>query len=82
MSRRKNQKVRPTRRIANNSADDMDKIQPNLIHRKWRKDDTNEAKEDDSGTSAVRSGTARDMDSGHLYPSTSVSKQYCHLNSS
>ena len=55
MSRRKNQKVRPTRRIANNSADDMDKIQPNLIHRKWRKDDTNEAKEDDSVASAVRS---------------------------
>ncbi|MGM9687265.1 MAG: hypothetical protein ACI3YI_13740 [Bacteroidaceae bacterium] len=82
MSRRKNQKVRPTRRIANNSADDMDKIQPNLIHRKWRKDDTNEAKEDDSEASAVRSGTARDMDSGHPYPSTSVSKKYCLIYSS
>ena len=82
MSRRKNQKVRPTRRISTNLADDINKIHPNLCHRKWRKDGINEAKEYDSGASAVRSGTARDMDDGHPYPSTSVSKQYCHLNSS
>ena len=82
MSIRKNQKVRPTRRIATNLADDIDYIHPNLCHRKWRKDGTNLAKEDESEASAVRSLMARDMDDGPLYPSTSVSKQYCHLNSS
>lgn len=55
MSRRKNQKVRPTRRIATNLADDIDYIHPNLCHRKWRKDGTNLAKEDESEASAVRS---------------------------
>ena len=60
----------------------MDKIYPNLCHRKWRKDGTNQAKDDASEVSAVRSISARDMDDGHPYPSASVSKQYCHLNSS
>ena len=82
MSRWKNQKVRTIRRIATNLADDIDYIHSNLCHRKWRKDGTNLAKEDESEASAVRSISARDMDDGHPYPSTSVSKLYCHLYSS
>jgi hypothetical protein len=41
--------------IATNLADDINKIHPNLCHRKWRKDGTNLAKEDESEASAVRS---------------------------